>query len=132
MGGDGAAPEIGVRVLQKFLRGHVTDEDQRRRFKGIGIGEDTKALGLPSMGEKFNGKPMIVSKTGERFTGKTEDGKTDFFEMDMNVHEFPFLARKTLSMVQEKDLFPKMRLHCGFVIQGEENDELPEVMCGSI
>ena len=69
---------------------------------------------------------MIICKTGTIFEGK------GYLEMDVNVFDFPFLSKKTLAMLNDRDFFPKMRLHMGFVIQGEGEDELPEVICGCI
>ena len=73
---------------------------------------------------------MIICKTGKIFEGKTEDKQTSYLEMDVSVFDFPFLSKKTLAMLNDRDFFPKMRLHMGFVIQGEGDDELPEVICG--
>jgi len=41
---------------------------------------------------------------------------------------FAFLARKMLYTIQPK--FPTMCLNVGFVIEGRDDDELPETMLG--
>ncbi|GBG26844.1 Protein ENHANCED DISEASE RESISTANCE 2 [Hondaea fermentalgiana] len=121
----GSPPTPSIALLTKFFREYRTSDDVRRRFKIIGHVLNMVEVGVPSMFQSYNGKPAIVFKTGTIFSGPIDGNVQDHYvEFDINVHEFAYLARKALhSMI---DRVPQMRLRCAFVLQGEDDEELPE------
>ncbi len=49
-------------------------------------------------------------------------------EMDISIHQFPYVAKSGLSAL--RDRVPDVKLLVGFVIQGESDEELPETLLG--
>jgi hypothetical protein len=115
-----------VRLLSRYLKEAQTDSKLQGRFKVIAHIVNYQDMGFGSatgsLVNKYNGKPVIINKTGTLHQG---DG---YLEMDINIHQFSVLARKTLKSLQPK--VPDMKLRIGFVIEGHEDDELPEQMLG--
>ena len=112
-------------MLLRYVSEHAINPDTRRRFKGMGMADNVKELGIPGVGpliEKFNGKPFIINKVAEIFQGP------DWFEVDLSVFDFPFLARKALYSL--KDRVAEISVRAGFVVQGESDEELPEILLG--
>mmetsp|Transcript_2409 Transcript_2409/g.3493 ORF Transcript_2409/g.3493 Transcript_2409/m.3493 type:complete len:605 (+) Transcript_2409:217-2031(+) len=106
-------------------------EDQfRGRFKVIAVIENWAESQLPGQLKSWNGKPVLISKTGKIFAGKlasTNEGTT-CLEMDINVHKFRSTAKKVLFGLTER--FKNMVLHVGFTIEGRNAEELPEAILG--
>jgi len=114
-----------AKMLLRYVSEHAINPDTRRRFKGMGMADNVKELGIPGVGpliEKFNGKPFIINKVAEIFQGP------DWFEVDLSVFDFPFLARKALYSL--KDRVAEISVRAGFVVQGESDEELPEILLG--
>lgn len=142
-----------VALLQRFCDGFDTNKDLRRRFKAIGIADNIADLNLGSAG-KFNGKPVILFKTAsvwrtrvEEDQGKDheEDHEEDEVHDEEEVHEEERMGQDCLEIVvhmqkfnvvarglfnQLRDRAPKVLARGGFLIQGEGDAELPEVMLG--
>mmetsp|Transcript_8215 Transcript_8215/g.13272 ORF Transcript_8215/g.13272 Transcript_8215/m.13272 type:complete len:400 (-) Transcript_8215:962-2161(-) len=129
----GRPQSAALKLWTKFYQRCTSDEDMARRFKLLGIVQNLKELGLPSMFQGYNGKPAIVHKTGKIFKGelKLSSGEK-YFEMDISVHGFAYLARKAIHTLADR--IPAMHLACGYLIQGEDDRELPEglLACGEI
>ena len=72
----------------------------------------------------YNGTPCLLRP--EHKVTCTDD----LFSLDFNSHEFTYLTRKTMFAVRE--LIPEFCIDVGLVIQGNEDDELPEniLFCG--
>ena len=70
----------------------------------------------------YNGKPVLINKSGKFFKHEKH------IEMTVNVHMFAYIAKKMLYSIQPR--FPTMCLNVGFVIEGRDDDELPETMLG--
>ena len=99
--------------------------------------------GLPGAAAKYNGKPVLIQKTGALYLGKQQcvdapaaggDAPADaasvpFLEMDINVHRFSYAARAGLQTIFGK--FCEMEMAVGFVLEGRSDEELPEVMLGA-
>lgn len=118
---DNASP--AVKLFAEWCRRAEDEAAFRGRFKAMCILDDIKNLGLPSFISNYNGKPVLINKSGTFYRRK------NYIEMNINVHIFAFIARKALYSLQPK--FPKMVLNVGFVIEGRDDSELPECMFGS-
>ena len=94
----------------------------RGRFKAMGFINNIKDFGIPAIAANYNGKPVLIKKTGTMFRG------ANFIEMDINIHRFSYICRSTLINMKEK--FGQMIIRCGFTIEGRDDDELPEVLLG--
>jgi hypothetical protein len=53
----------------------------------------------------------------------------NFLEMGVNIRAWPYLAKQGLAFLLGNST--KADLDVGFVIEGKENEELPEVLLGS-
>mmetsp|Transcript_6420 Transcript_6420/g.7796 ORF Transcript_6420/g.7796 Transcript_6420/m.7796 type:complete len:294 (+) Transcript_6420:322-1203(+) len=123
----GNSPRNAVKLLKAFMSEWPTNEDLRRRFKvilHIDNIEDIQVRGL-SMLKGYNGKPAIINKMGDRFC---DESKAEYFELDLNVTKGKYMSRKGLDQV--RDVCAGAALRIGFLIQGEPDDELPEIMVG--
>lgn len=74
----------GVRLLMKFVQEWDSNEDIRRRFKAIGLCCNLEEMNLPSLITTYNGKPVIIYRTGTIFTDGSKNGG-DYLEMDIKV-----------------------------------------------
>jgi len=107
-------------------------------MKAICVIDAIEKLGLPSFINKFNGKPVLINKSGSvtRY-GKdgvvmaaTDSGECDVLIMNIQVGVFAFVARKGLYSLLDK--FVEMVMNVAFTIQGNEDGELPEVVLGCV
>jgi len=95
------------------------------RLKGMVAIPNMEVLGLPSAIKRMNGKPVLLSKVLSFVKTTLPDAPSvSVVEIDCDVFKFGLLARKGLST-----FFPKFHLcvqNIAFVIEGREDDELPE------
>jgi len=86
------------------------------------------ANGMPShvynQCSTFNGQPFLITKSGNM--ERAPDG--EWMEISMDVRLFATAAR--VVMAQCRDRMAKASVHVGFLIQGIEDDELPEGLIG--
>jgi hypothetical protein len=111
----------------KVLCRYVAQCDQpKSKFKGdfkvIAIVTNPEEVGLKNLISKYNGKPVLINKTGTIYKGD------NYIEMDVNVHAFTMMTRKSLKETHSS--LSKMKVCMGFVIQGSADDELPEQIFG--
>ena len=109
-----------LRLLVDWVRDAPSDPAVSGRFKLIAQVVDIRSLGLGSFVEGYNGKPVLITKSGTIHSGP------GYMEMEADVHRFNVLARKTLRSLHAK--LPGVRAQVGLVIQGTADDELPEQM----
>jgi hypothetical protein len=104
-------------LAARFFNGSATG-----RFKTIPFVDNLSELKFPSFLSstlsKFNGKPVVISKTGAFFNEK------DVSEVDVDIFQFPVIARTALSTAKSSTSLGKIRI--AFVLQGDADDELPE------
>lgn len=113
----------GVKLLKRYVAEHAKTPDIRRRFKSIGMVYNVQNLGsLATLVDTYNGKPAILNKTATIFQ------QSGYFEVDVSVFDFPYIPLKGLSSV--KEMVAGLGLRAGFLLQGEDDDELPEVVLG--
>jgi len=120
------ATRQNMREATKLFEEYCTIAEEkpefRGRFKVIGLVRNMEKMALPSFISAYNGKPVLINKSGRLFRG------SNYLEMDVNVHNFSFMARKGLYSIQDK--FILAYLNVGFVIEGRKDDEQPETLFG--
>ena len=129
-----------VKLLDTWCREAVDDPNCMGRFKAMCIIDDIEKQGFPGFISKFNGKPILINKSGEvvkYYEGETagtlvkgdaagKDCKA--INMHINVHVFSYIARKGLFTLQKS--FKTTNLNVAFTIEGRCDEELPEVVLG--
>jgi len=87
------------------------------------------------MFKSWNGKPVLVSRSGTVYTGHTRGG-LKYGGVDVNCRHWAFMARKGLK--QCAGLIPQMVIQVAFVIEGDHkqqggecDNELPEQVIGT-
>lgn len=111
-----------IKLFVEWCKRAETDDIFRGRFKAMAILDDIQKLRLPSFISGYNGKPVLINKSG-RFKRHA-----NYIEMSINVFIFNFIAKKCLHSLKPK--FPTFVLNMGFTIEGRSDDELPEVLLG--
>ena len=113
--------DAATKLAFKFFSGMVT-----ARFKTMAFVDNLPDLKFPALIaptiNKFNGKPVIVQKTGSFYAEK------GIYEVDIDVFQFPVIARTALASAKTSSALARIRL--AFVMQGETEDELPERLLG--
>jgi len=117
-----AAAPPAVRLLREWVAKAAGDVTFRGRFKAMALAQNIASLAIPKVVHKFNGKPVLIKKTGTPIRGP------DWLEYDINVHGFSLLAKQGLQTTF--DMFQDMVANIGFTIEGRCDAELPEVMLG--
>ncbi|CAH0482267.1 unnamed protein product [Peronospora belbahrii] len=118
-------PLQAVRLLKNFMQPQSWVSE---RFKAIGIvvNPQDQQLGRAErrLLETYNGQPILTRPQHQFYHG---DG---YFEIDVNAHDFNYIARKGLVGVSTHAC--NMVLDFGFVLEGQEDDELPEQILGCV
>ncbi|KAH7470637.1 hypothetical protein PRIC1_001462 [Phytophthora ramorum] len=121
----GDPPLQGVRLLKDFMGSQSWVSE---RFKAIGIvvnpQEQTLGRAERHLLETYNGQPILTRPQHHFYRG---DG---YFEVDVNAHDFNYIARKGLVGVSTHAC--NMILDFGFVLEGQEDHELPEQILGAV
>lgn len=116
--GDEAQHTSAMKLWKRYVETWETDEDVRRRLKGIGVIDNLAEFGTLAKFEGYNGKPFILNKTVQRKTGE------DYLEISVDVRKFAFFAKKmTYSFM---DYTKKLQINMGIVVQAETDEEMPE------
>jgi len=117
-----------VRLWEEWCRRSPNDPKFQGRFKFIPHGVNTAEIGLPSYISKYNGKPVLIRRSG--VTGILHNNHPGSMEMAINLHAFPYIAKQAFAYMNE-NLFKNVICNTGFVIEGRGDDELPEVVVGA-
>jgi hypothetical protein len=118
----------GLRLLRRFCLSEDSDDNMRNRLKFIPRLEDVDALSgvinkpTMSMLKTYNCTPILTRPTHSL---RKND---DFLCIDVNVHAFNYFLRKGIESCCE--IFHNFIMHCGIVIEGIEDEELPERLLG--
>lgn len=113
----------------KLLRNFVLDDstEMRDRFKIMGdlvnFSELEFGYATNQIVEKYNQKPVLSRPEHFFFTDNNS-----FFEVDIDVHIFGYVPKSVLAACRGE--LDKLHVEMGFVIQGNEDDELPETVLG--
>ena len=87
-------------------------------------------MGAPSYIDKYNGKPVLIKRN--QVTGFLSDYPSlNTMGFDISLHPFPFLFKQAMAYLKE-NYFDKAIVTFGFVIEGRNDDELPEVVIGAM
>ncbi|KAF0686207.1 Aste57867_21993 [Aphanomyces stellatus] len=117
--------EPAIKLFKAFMQ---DDNPMRDRLKAIGVvvnpAEQTLGRMEKHLLETYNGQPILTRPQHRFYRG---DG---YYEVDVDAHIFNFVARKGLSGVA--DHFGNMVVDFGFVLEGQEDDELPEQILGCV
>ena len=119
----------GVKLWEKWCASAKTDPEMQKRLKFLPRGDNLKELGVPSWICRYNGKPMLIKRPGETsFICSHPDDR--ILEIDVNLHPLPFMFKQAMTYLKD-NYFPRMIMTFAFVIEGREEDELPEVLLGN-
>jgi len=114
-----------ILLLNHFVTSR-DDDDIKARFKAIGKINNLDTVEINGAAKKlvahYNGTPFLIRTCASYCRG------ANFFEVDADVHRFSYLARVGLYGIKEK--LSSVIFDFGFVIQGNEDEELPEQMLG--
>eukprot|EP00053_Salpingoeca_punica_P012942 m.116295 g.116295 ORF g.116295 m.116295 type:complete len:398 (+) comp16070_c0_seq1:261-1454(+) len=107
----------------RLLRDFIANDQDRVRFKAMAnfLNSESVNMGfaLRRLLTEYNAKPVLSRPQHSFFT----DGES-YFEVDIDVHQFNYVARKGMGMIRE--LVEHMQWDIGFTIEGWTDDELPE------
>lgn len=117
---DLATASPAVKLFAEWCEKAPTDAAWRGRFKVICLCTNFEELGFPSMITAYNGKPVLIRRTGSIFTGP------GYLEMNIHVHKFANMAKQSIYMLTSR--CNTMYMNIGFVIEGREDKELPETL----
>lgn len=116
-----------IGLVTQFAKTWHSDNAIRKRFKVIGFVNNFDEVKVSGLGlfKSFNGKPVIIFKTGE--IHQQSDG--DYLEMNVNMFKFGYLSRRAFDAF--RDRLPDFSFRGAFVIQGDSDNELPERLIGT-
>eukprot|EP00574_Skeletonema_japonicum_P001282 CAMPEP_0201741172 /NCGR_PEP_ID=MMETSP0593-20130828/46676_1 /ASSEMBLY_ACC=CAM_ASM_000672 /TAXON_ID=267983 /ORGANISM="Skeletonema japonicum, Strain CCMP2506" /LENGTH=998 /DNA_ID=CAMNT_0048235501 /DNA_START=193 /DNA_END=3189 /DNA_ORIENTATION=+ len=116
----------GVRLWEEYCIRAPSDPTFQARFKLIPFA-NLEELGIPAYISKYNGKPVLIKRN--QVTGFfTDYPSLNAMSFEISFHPFPYLFKQAMSYL--KDYFDDAIGTFGFVIEGRNDDELPEVMIG--
>lgn len=95
-------------------------DQQAGLFKAIAQCLNPSDVHVPDMFHTYNGKPVLIAKCGYI----VKDPLGEWLEIGVDVRGFNVLARKMLCSF--RGVLPRTKIHYGFLVQGVEDDELPE------
>jgi hypothetical protein len=113
-----------VKLWAEWCEKAAHDPAMRARFKVINMCSNMEQLGFSSVIVSYNGKPVLIRRTGSLFRG------ANYLEFDVHVHKFDTFAKQ--GIFQISSLCGNMYMQVGFVIEGREDSELPEVLFGCV
>jgi len=122
-----ASPSAAIRLLARYYARATGDSEVKRTFKMIGRAANYDSLGLPSWIKRFNGKPVIIHQSGEVYAGERDGVR--FLEENVLVGRWSLWAKQGVHMIMPR--YKEIDAEIGFVLQGTEDDELPETMLGA-
>jgi len=113
----------GVKLFEEWCRVSPSDPAFQGRFKLIPKFSNLDEIGLPRYVKKVDNKPMLIKRSG--VTGNFSTG-----HFEINFYPFPYLAKQGFSYILEHYV-SKLDLSLGFLIEGRDEEELPEVLIGA-
>eukprot|EP00936_MAST-01D_sp_MAST-1D-sp1_P000429 g429.t1 len=131
--GDGQPSDrdAALRLFMKFCNDAGNNNALQERLKAMGFIDNISVLGLSPLVTQYNGKPVLVTKSGTLFRGEVPAGTSatnktavPYLEIDVNVHRWAYLPRKALHSLRER--MGEMLVKVGFVVQAETDEEMPE------
>lgn len=123
---NGKKPKEPVVPLLERWFSDAHKEGQRslkERLKLVGFILNPEDVGMPSWCKGYNGKPVLIKKSGVITRDFSE--KHSVYEIDIDLRQWGMLTRKGIGTLLPTSL-SKMEFIVSLVIEGQENDELPE------
>lgn len=114
----------GIQLFAEHCEKAISTPAWSSRFKVICSCSNLEELGVPSGISAYNAKPILIRRTGSLFKGP------GYMEKDIHVHKFANLAKQSIHFLSSR--FGQMTIQCGFLIEGREDSELPEVLFGCV
>ena len=131
-----AMPQHAIDLVVRFVQGGTEEDGQasRDRLKLIprimNVEERGRDAGLSRtevrLVHNYNGKPLLMRP---QFKFHTDEAKT-YFEVDIDIHNYAYVARRAFCGYVPR-LGPSV-FENGFVIQGNNERELPEVLLTAV
>jgi hypothetical protein len=115
-----------VRLWAKWCSEAMNVDDLRKRFKFISSCSNLVELGVSQSIAQYNAKPILIRRTGTLYRGVNNT----YMEFDMHIHKFDAAAKKAIHFMTSKAA--EMFMQIAFVIEGRDDDELPEAIFGAI
>lgn len=112
-----------TRLFTTWCEKAETNSDWSGRFKVIAHMKSLEKFSFANLLRPYNGKPVLISKSGMIKKGVTREGFR-FLEFGANVHKWCYLFKKSLVYLLPK--FKDLKFTLGIVIEGREDEELPE------
>lgn len=109
-----------ARCLNARVDGRKKKDKQDGIFKAIAHCVNPEDVHVPELFHTYNGKPCLITKSGYII----KDPAGEWMEIGIDVRGFNVLARKMLTSF--RGLLPKTKIHYGFLVQGAEDESLPE------
>jgi hypothetical protein len=113
-------PSCPNRSLARRLKPGVKKDQQTGLFKATAYCVNPQDVNVPNMFHTYNGKPCLITNSGYI----VKDPAGEWIEIGIDVRGFNMLARKMLCSFRQ--LLPQTKIHYGFLVQGVEDDEMPE------
>ena len=134
-------------LWRKWCERAEGEAEWRGRFKLIAQSDDLAAAGFPAIFLGYNGKPVLIRRAGTVDRGEAtvlreEDGgggsagasqppTVSYISFSINLHSFPYLAKSALLLLLNS-FIPRLQLDLAFVVEGREEEELPEALVGAV
>jgi len=111
--------EACVPLLRRWITEAPQNVALKERLKLIGTILNPDDCGMPGWTQGYNGKPVMIRKSGKIIRGE------GYLEIDVDFRMWGFLTRKGINALLPNAV-AKMQFVLSLVIQGEEDEELPE------
>jgi hypothetical protein len=115
-----------INLLRRFVAADLDDDKMHERFKAI-----TRIQNIPDcefgsatakLATTYNGTPFLTRPQHKFYRGQ------HYFEIDVDVHVFSYMARTGMAGVQQKMV--NVIFDFAFVVEAYSDDEQPENILG--
>ena len=135
-----------VRLFNEWCRKAPQDPQMQARFKLIPFIANLSEWGIPSWITRWSGKPILIKragKTGFVYNHQREHtnnnnnnihhhfSSSSCMEMEISLHPFPWATKQAVALLKDQ-IFSQVLTTFGFVIEGRDDAELPEVLIGTL
>lgn len=121
---DLSTASAAVKLFVTYCQNAEKDFAWRSRLKMIGCCSNLEELGVPGAIATYNAKPVMIKKTGSIYRGSS------YLEVNINIHKWPTYVQKCIQYMYSQSTL--MYLQVGFVIEGREDEDLPETLFGCV
>mmetsp|Transcript_3387 Transcript_3387/g.3785 ORF Transcript_3387/g.3785 Transcript_3387/m.3785 type:complete len:167 (+) Transcript_3387:9-509(+) len=110
-----------AKLLLNWFKVCQKDTAMKHRLKLLAYTFNMDEVSIPSWCKKFNGKPVMVTKSCKIFRGPNND----YLELDVDMRAWGIMVKKGVQALIPQSLM-KLKFALTFIIQGQSEDELPE------